>query len=99
MFKVTVFKGVLLAACLAVGSSAFATEPSIDQIDKAANAGMFREENSLIGQVLRDHPQSGKEHLVQAVLLVKQGRLLVDRTELSIAERLAPGLEDGGKWK
>ena len=53
---------------------------------------MFHEANSLMAQVLRDHPQSGKAHFVQAELLAKQGQLLAAQTELSTAERLAPGL-------
>lgn len=92
MFRITASKGMLLAACLAVGSLAMAADPSIDQMGKAANSGMFPEANSPVARVLRDHPQSGKEHRVQAGLLAEQGRLPAGRTELSTAERLAPGL-------
>ncbi len=70
----------------------FATDSSIVLIYKATNAGMFREANSLMAQVLREHPQSGKAHFAQAELLVKRGRLLAAQMELSMAERLAPDL-------
>jgi len=92
MSRITASKGMLLVACLAVGSLAMAADPSIDQIDKAANTGMFREANSPVAQVLRDHPLSGKEHHLQAELLAEQGRLQAGRTELPTAELLAPGL-------
>lgn len=92
MFRITASKGILLAACLAFGSLAMAADPSIDRIDKAANTGMFPDAKGPILQVLRDHPQSGKERRVQAELLAEQGRLQAGQTELSTTKRLAPGL-------
>lgn len=47
---------------------------------------------TMMEQVLRDHPDSAKAHFVEAELLTKQGRLNDARTELAKAEHLAPGL-------
>lgn len=43
-------------------------------------------------KVLREHPNSGKAHYIEAELLAKQGKFAEVRTELANAERLAPGL-------
>ena len=46
----------------------------------------------MMRQVLKDHPNSGKAHFVEAELLAKQGDFAKAREELANAERLAPGL-------
>lgn len=92
MFRITAPKGLLLAAYLVFGSLAMAADSSIDQIDQVAKTGKLREENRPAVQALLDHPQSVKEHFDKVALLLKQGRLPADRTELSTTERLAPGL-------
>ena len=88
-----IFVSLLMIASLAAGSSAvFAADSTIDQVYAAASAGKFGQAQQMMDQVLRDHPNSGKAHFVEAELLAKQGRIAGAKNELSTAERLAPGL-------
>ena len=92
------FKKILLGLVLAV-TAAFvslpviaATEPSMHEIYLAAQEGRYIEAQSMMDQVLKDHPNSAKAHYVQAELLAKQGSLSRADAELRNAERLDPGL-------
>jgi uncharacterized protein len=87
------FIGLAMTATIAIGSTqAFAADPTISQVYQAAEAGKYTQAQQMMDQVLRDHPNSGKAHFAEAELLAKQGRINNARTELSTAERLAPGL-------
>jgi hypothetical protein len=87
------FTAVALSAGMLLGSaSAFAADPSIQQVYAAANAGHLDQAQQMMHQVLRDHPDSGKAHFVEAELLAKQGDLSGARNELNTAERIDPGL-------
>ena len=86
---------ILAAAALgaALLGPAFAqTEPTIDQIYQAANAGRLADADRMIGQVLQKHPNSAKAHYVKAELAARESDAAVAREELATAERLAPGL-------
>ena len=85
--------------CLAVAAllsivapAAFAAEPSLHEVYQAVEAGQFKQAQTMMDQVLRDHPNSAKAHFVEAELLAKQGQVDMARAELGTAERLAPGL-------
>ena len=82
----------LAAVVLSFGASAYAAEPTLHEVYQAAEAGNYRQAQSMMDQVLRDHPNSAKAHFVEAQLLTKQGQLAGARSELSIAQRLEPGL-------
>jgi uncharacterized protein len=91
----------LLAASLATGltfavaiaSPAFAdTDPSVDQIYAAASSGHLDQAQTMISQVLADHPTSGRAHFVQAELYAREGKAALARSELAAAEQLKPGL-------
>jgi len=82
----------LAAVVLSFGASAYAAEPTLHEVYQAAEAGNYRQAQSMMDQVLRDHPNSAKAHFVEAQLLAKQGQLASARSELSIAQRLEPGL-------
>lgn len=69
-----------------------AEDASMHQVYLAAEAGKFNEAQSMMDKVLHDHPNSAKAHYVEAELLAKQGRVTGAQDELSIAERLQPGL-------
>ncbi|MET3132015.1 hypothetical protein AAKU55_002285 [Oxalobacteraceae bacterium GrIS 1.11] len=69
-----------------------AADATMHEVYLAAEAGKFDQAQAMMDQVLRDHPNSGKAHFVEAELLAKQGRLTQAETELANAERLAPGL-------
>ena len=74
------------------GSALAQTEPTIDQIYKAANAGQLGEARSMIEQVLRSHPNSAKAHYIKSELAARQHEAAVAKEELATAERIAPGL-------
>ena len=85
----------LLALALMAGYSMHsraADDPTIHQVYQAAEAGRMAEAQSMVDQVLRDHPNSAKAHYVEAELLAKQGRMDAARNELAKAERIEPAL-------
>jgi len=87
------FTAVALSAGMLLGSaSAYAADPGIQQVYAAATAGHLEQAQQMMRQVLRDHPDSGKAHFVEAELLAKQGDLSGARNELNAAERIDPGL-------
>lgn len=84
---------LLLAVSAAFSSlPAMAAEPTLHEVYQAAEAGRLGEAQGMMSQVLKEHPNSGKAHFVEAELLAKQGDFTKAREELANAERLAPGL-------
>jgi len=84
---------ILLASVAAFNGSASAEgSPTLQQIYQTAQAGKLDEAQGMMDKVLREHPNSGKAHFVEAELLAKQGRLSNAEAELHTAERLEPGL-------
>ncbi len=83
---------ILLASASFASVSVAAEDPTLHQVYEAAQAGRFNEAQAMMDKVLRDHPNSAKAHFVEAELLAKQGQVTGARSELAIAERLAPGL-------
>jgi len=69
-----------------------AADPTVHQIYEAAEAGHFDQAQTMMDQVLRDHPKSAKAHYVQAELFAKQGKTQQARAELTQAEAIEPGL-------
>ena len=84
----------LLLAFVAVsaGSAFAASEPSMQEVYQAAQAGRLIEAQGMIDRVLTEHPKSAKAHFVQAELYAKQGRMGDAASALRSAEQLAPGL-------
>ncbi|MDR0458761.1 MAG: tetratricopeptide repeat protein [Burkholderiaceae bacterium] len=91
MFAKTIAK-LLLAAGLMACAVAWAAGPSVDQVYQAARAGNYAQAQSLMDQVLREHPDSAKAHFVEAELLARQGKLSAARGQLDNARRLDPSL-------
>jgi uncharacterized protein len=83
---------IALVAVTLISGTAWAADPTLHDVYQAAGAGKLKEAQSMMDQVLRDHPDSAKAHYVEAELLAKQGRGADAEVELSTAERLAPGL-------
>jgi uncharacterized protein len=83
---------LMLASALSASNAAFADEPSLHQIYQAAEAGKLNEAQTMMQEVLKAHPKSGKAHFVEAELLARQGQLQNAKAELATAELLAPGL-------
>jgi uncharacterized protein len=92
MLRKTLFALAVVASVAFVSGTAFAADPTLHEVYQAAEAGNYREAQTMMDQVLRDHPNSAKAHFVEAELLAKQGRLASAQTELATAERLDPGL-------
>ena len=88
---------MMFASTALISGSALADEPSLHQIYQAAEAGKLTEAQTMMQEVLRAHPNSGKAHFVEAELLVKQGQLRKAEAELATAERLAwPAFRQAG---
>lgn len=92
MIKRAVLICMLLTSAIFTGLTFAAGDPTLHEVYQAADAGRLSEALGMMNQVLRDHPNSGKAHFVEAELLAKQGKLASAATELATAERLAPGL-------
>jgi len=87
------FSALAATALFAFGTAAaLAADPTVHQVYEAASAGHYDQAQQMMDQVLRDHPNSGQAHFVEAELLAKQGRIAAARTELATAQRLEPGL-------
>jgi hypothetical protein len=92
VFKNLVRMSLTVTALALLQQTAFAADVSVHQVYEAAQAGHLSEAQAMMQQVLREHPESGKAHFVEAELLARQGQLPAARVELATAERLAPGL-------
>lgn len=86
-------RALLLALGLCLGMTArAAADPSVDQVYQAAHSGHYDQAQSMMRQVLRDHPNSAKAHFVEAELLAGHGDLASARTELGKARSLNASL-------
>ncbi|ARP89380.1 hypothetical protein CAL14_02955 [Bordetella genomosp. 9] len=86
----TFARSLFLVVSLLIGFAAVAADATPDQVYQAAQAGRYGEAQSMMDQILRDHPNSAKAHFVEAELLGKQGKLAQAQEELNIALRLDP---------
>jgi len=97
MRKFVMASTALAALTLAVSLSSpvladGAADPTVHDIYEAAKSGHLDQAQTMMDQVLRDHPSSGKAHYVQAELFAREGKTQQARSELSRAEELDPGL-------
>jgi len=83
---------LVVALFLSFGLAMAQSEPSLNQVYAAAQAGKLGEAQVMMQQVLVAHPQSAKAHFVQSELFARQGDLGRAREALNTAEKLAPGL-------
>lgn len=91
MFGKLIPKLIFAGALLACGT-AWAADPTVDQIYQAAKAGNYSQAQSMMDQVLRDHPNSAKAHFIQAELYAKEGKLNAARGEFQKAQQIDPNL-------
>ncbi len=82
---------LFLAYCLSTPTFA-KDDASLHQVFLAAEAGNFKEAQSMMDNVLKNHPNSAKAHFVEAELLAKQGLNSNASAELNKAEQLEPAL-------
>lgn len=68
------------------------TEPTLQQVYAAAQAGNLDQAQLMIQQVLISHPNSAKAFFVQSELYARKGDLTRASQSLANAEKLAPGL-------
>ncbi len=82
---------VAVAAC-GVSAGALAADPTLDEVYQAVHQNRLGDAQSMMTQVLRDHPDSAKAHYVEAEVLARMNRSEDARAELARAEQIAPGL-------
>ena len=70
---------VLAASAWCAAPAAWAQDATVKQVYQAAEAGKFIEAQAMMDKVLRDHPNSGKAHFIEAELLAKQGKFTAGR--------------------
>jgi hypothetical protein len=87
-----VFAIALLAAASFSTGAALAADPTLHEVYQAVEAGHMKQAETMMDQVLRDHPNSAKAHFVEAELLAKEGLTAKAQSEFATAQRLAPGL-------
>jgi hypothetical protein len=92
MKRTTLFGIALFASVAFSAGLVLAADPTLTEVYRAAESGNLKQAESMMDQVLRDHPNSAKAHFVEAEILAKEGKLEMSRAELGTAERLAPGL-------
>ncbi len=91
--KQRVSKWMAVAALLGFGlAMAQSSEPTLNQVYEAAQAGRLEQAQQMVQQVLVAHPNSAKAYFVQAELSARQGQLGRAREALGTAEKLAPNL-------
>jgi hypothetical protein len=92
MFKNFRTSLVLILALGCAGPVLAQADPTLDQIYGAARSGHLDQAQTMMNQVLKDHPQSAKAHYVAAELYAREGNLGSARQELATAETIQPGL-------
>ena len=85
-------KWLAVVALLGFGLAMAQSEPTLNQVYEAAQAGHLEQAQTMMQQVLVAHPNSGKAHYVQAELAARQGQMDRAREALATAEKLSPGL-------
>jgi hypothetical protein len=83
---------LLFAASAGFAGAAMADDATLNQVYQAANSGHLAQAQEMMAQVLKDHPESGKAHYVEAELDYRGGQIAAAREQFATAERLAPGL-------
>jgi uncharacterized protein len=92
-FNQRAVKWLAALAFVSVSVAAIAqTDPTLNQVYEAVQAGRLEQAQTMMQQVLISHPNSAKAHFVQAEISAKQGQLGRARESLATAEKLAPGL-------
>lgn len=92
MRKVTNLFLSLFAAMTLLMSNAVFAEATLPEIYQTVQAGQLTKADTMIKEVLQNHPNSAKAHYVAAEINAKQGKLDAARSHLLKAESLAPGL-------
>lgn len=81
-----------LASLLVWRVQAAEVDPTVAQIYQAFKSGHIEQAQQMLDKVLRDHPDSAKAHFVQAEMDAAEGHYELARAQLTLAEKLKPGL-------
>jgi uncharacterized protein len=88
-----VFGKLICMAGLVASTALWAADsPSVHDVYLAAQSGNLTQAQSLVEQVIAQHPKSSKAHFVAAEIYAKEGKTGFAKTELQTAEQLEPGL-------
>ncbi len=85
-------KSLILVGLLLCYTLAFAAAPGIDEVYQAAKAGKLTQAKAMMQEVLKEHPNSGRAHYVNAHILARNSEYAAAANELKQAEALSPGL-------
>jgi len=88
---IKVFAGLFAAAVL-LTSNAVLAEATLPEVYQAVQSGQLAKADTMIKEVLQNHPNSAKAHYVAAEVYLKEGKLEAARNHFLKAENLAPGL-------
>ena len=88
---INLFVGVFASALLLTSNIAFA-EATLPEVYQAVQAGQMAKADTMMKEVLQNHPNSAKAHYVAAELYLKEGKVELARNHFLKAENLAPGL-------
>jgi hypothetical protein len=84
---VTVFASTLLLT----SSLAFA-EATLPEVSQAIQSGQLAKADTMMKEVLQNHPNSAKAHYIASELYLREGKIDAARQAFVQAENLAPGL-------
>ena len=88
---INLFVGVFAAAVLLTSNAVFA-EATLPEVYKAVQSGQMAKADTMMKEVLQNHPNSAKAHYVAAELYAKEGKVEAARDHFIKAQNLAPGL-------
>ncbi len=86
-----VLAGVFASAILLTSNAVFA-EATLPEVYQAVQSGQLAKADTMIKEVLQNHPNSAKAHYVAAEVYLKEGKVDAARNHFVKAESLAPGL-------
>ena len=88
---INVLAGVFAAAILLTSNMVFA-EATLPEVYKAVQSGQMAKADTMMKEVLQNHPNSAQAHYVAAELYLNEGKVEVARNHFIKAQNLAPGL-------
>lgn len=82
----------LFATAMLLTSNWALAEATLPEVYRAVESGQMAKANTMIKEVLQNHPNSAKANYVAAEVFLKEGQLELARSYFLKAENLAPGL-------
>ncbi|QKM64979.1 hypothetical protein DCO17_06890 [Polynucleobacter tropicus] len=82
---------VFASALLLTSSFAFA-EATLPEVSQAIQSGQLAKADTMMKEVLQNHPNSAKAHYIASELYLREGKIDAARQAFVQAENLAPGL-------